>query len=181
VPAAAPLSINQNTVTLGKEQLVTLVASGGKLPLTVDWFGNRPNTDQMEVVPPSGRDITVVGKSALPNGKTFTLLIRDALSAPPIEVKITTLKAGFAVLPTELTLEKGKTATIRLSNGKSPYKASWIVTAGNSAPANIKVKVTDSTVELTGESNLATGQAHTLHLSDSDVAPQMVNVMVMTK
>lgn len=178
LPTAAILSISQTNVTLGKGQTVTLVARGGKLPLTSVWQGTAPSSKQIEVVMSSGREIFLFGKEALPPGE-FTLLIRDSLAAPgEVEVKINSATAKLAAKPDKVTVKAaGSAKNVVLSGGKKPYTYSWVVAAGGHAPDKITVEVANGTVKLTGKEGLKTGD-HSLLLSDSATPPQTVIVKV---
>lgn len=82
LPSTTPLTISQTDVTLGKDQTVTLVSSGGKRPLTYTWQVNTPSSDEIEVILSSGKEIVLIGKAALPANTKYELIIRDSLAAP---------------------------------------------------------------------------------------------------
>lgn len=97
LPAVSELSVSPTAVTLAKDQTVTLVAQGGKKPLTYTWKGaTPPKSDLIEVVVTSGNEIILVGKAGLDSIQAdtdFILLVRDSLAAPH-EVEVTVSAKG---------------------------------------------------------------------------------------
>lgn len=180
LPEAAKLSVSPTEVTLGEGQIAKLVSSGGKLPLTATWQGKAPSSDHIEVPPPSGREISLFGKTDLPVGE-FTLLIRDSLAAPgEVEIKVTTATARLAAEPSEVTVKASESASIAVSGGTAGYNARWFLKVGETEP-QIRINVEGGAITLTGESGLPAGEEHSLLITDSATPPGTAFVKVKTE
>ncbi len=81
LPPDGQLTLSQAEVTVGENQTVTVVAQGGKTPLTFTWLGATPAEGALQVVPTGQRDFVLIGRK-VEGGKTYKMLIRDALAAP---------------------------------------------------------------------------------------------------
>lgn len=176
LPAAVKLTVSPTEVALGEGQTATLVASGGKLPLTTVWKDKAPSSKQIEVAQSSGREIFLIGKTDLP-AANYTLLVRDSLAAPTeVEIKITTVSGKLTAQPGEVTITDKTPATVAVRGGTAGYSASWFKTE-----PKIDVKVDDGTITLTAQEGLATGGEHSLLITDSATPPGAAFVFVKVK
>ena len=180
LPTAAKLSVSPTEVTLGEGQTVTLIASGGKLPLTSVWKDKAPSSKQIEVALSSGREIFLFGKTDLPAGE-LTLLVRDSLAVPgEVEIKITPASAKLTAEPVEVTVKADTSESIAVSGGTAGYSANWFFKEGETAP-KIEIKVEGGAITLTGESGLPAGGEHSMLITDSATPPGAVLVKVKVK